>query len=686
MSDETNDNGERRETFYRILAESSFAGIYVVQNGIFRYLNHNAASYAGYEPEELTGCKANGIVHPDDQEKVMRFARAMLKGLRADPYEFRIVTKQGNIRWIMETVTAIRYEGLPAILGNSMDVTEKKETETALRVSEERYRNIIEHSGVLFYTHAPNHVLTFVSANAEHFFGCTPEEATISWQEFLTDNPVNRHGLEATQRALETGERQPPYELELWKQNGETIWVEVHEHPVTVGGEIQGIVGTLVDVSLRKWMQRALTESEERYRTLIETTPDLVYTVDRHGVFTYANQRFEEALGIPPADLLGRPYTAIIPPESIPVIVDRFKRGIRGEAIPPYEVALTAQNGQRVIIEFLTSTFLDPLTGWATGRFGIGRNVTERRQAQDALKASEERYRTIIENIGDGYYEVDVNGNLRFANDACRRITGQSLDKIIGANFRVFFFPEDIADIIRMFNATFVTGESKRGMVKRLQRTDGKEQYVEISVSLKRDGKGKPSGFMGILHDVTERRKSEETIHWLAYHDALTGLPNRLLFRDRLVMAIAQAKRNGEQLAVMMMDLDKFKEINDTRGHDVGDAVLCSFTERIKKRLRAGDTFARTGGDEFMIIMPRIRRREDLAMLGKTLVGALAAPVTMGAATFKFSVSIGIALYPRDGMDFDALVKNADTAMYLAKGRGGNAYEIFAAPAGEKNA
>ena len=686
MSDVISGNGERREEFYRKLAESSFAGIYVVQNGVFRYLNHNAASYAGYEPEELAGRKASWIVHPDDREEVLRLARAMLKGLRTDPYEFRIVTKRGKIRWIMETVTAIRYEGLPAILGNSMDVTEKKDVELALRMSEERYRNIIEHSSVLFYTHNPDQVLTFVSANAEHFFGCTPEEAKISWQEFLTDNPLNQLGIAATQIAMDTGKRQPPYELELRKKNGEIIWVEVHEHPVVVEGKLQAIVGTLVDVSLRKWMQQALTASEERYRTLIETTPDLVFAVDRHGVFTFANQRFEEALGIAPADLVGRPFTSIIPPESMPAIIDKFKRGVRGETIPPYEVALTAKDGQRVIIEFLTSTYWDRLTGRATGRFGIGRNVTERRQAQDALKSSEERYRTIIENIGDGYYEVAPNGNILFANDACCRVTGRTREKIIGIGFRDVFFKEDIGDIIRIYKHTFMTGEPQKGLVKRLKRPDGREQYVEFSVSLKKDGDGKPSGFMGIIHDVTERRKYEEMIQRMAYHDALTGLPNRLLFRDRLVMAIAQAKRNGEHMAVMMLDLDKFKEINDTRGHDVGDSVLRSFTERINKRLRAGDTFARTGGDEFMIIMPRIRRREDLSMLGKTLVGALEAPVTLGLATLKFSVSIGIAIYPRDGLDFDALVKNADTAMYLAKERGGNTYEIYAAPADEKNA
>jgi len=674
-----NAKGIHHEDFYRLLAESSFAGIYVVQNGVFRYLNRNAASYAGYTPEELTGCKADVIVHPEDRATVMRLAREMLQGLRDDPYEFRIIAKNGTIRWIMETVTTIGYEGLPAILGNSMDVTEKKATETALRVSEERYRNIVEHSSVLFYTHGPDNVMTFVSANAEHFFGCSPEEAMISWYEFLTDNPINQLGIIATQQALETGVRQPPYELELRKKNGELIWVEVHEEPVLVDGKLQAIVGNLLDISLRKWMQQALTESEEKYRSLIETTPDLIFAVDRHGMFTFANQRFEEALGYPPADLIGKPFTCIIPPECVPMIIDNFKRGVRGEVIPPYEVELVGREGQRVIIEFLTSTYWDGATGRAKGRFGIGRNVTDRKQAQDALKSSEERYRTIIENIGDGYYEVDLKGDIRFVNDACRSITGQYLDKIIGTNFRTFFFPEDIKDIFQMFSTTFVTGEPKRGMVKRLKRTDGKDQYVEISVSVKRDGKGKPTGFMGILHDVTERTKSEETIQWMAYHDGLTGLPNRILFRDRLGVAIAQAKRNGEQVAVMMLDLDGFKEINDTYGHDAGDSLLCSFAERIKKRLREGDTFARTGGDEFMIIMPRIRHSDDPAMLGEIIVEALKYPTASGVEALKCSASIGIALYPRDGHDFDTLVKNADTAMYKAKARGGNAYEVYAA-------
>jgi len=673
------------DDFYRILAESSFAGIYVVQDGYFRYLNRNAAAYAGYRPEELIGSRADRIVHPEDREQVMTSAREMLRGLRSDPYEFRIINKSGNIRWIMETVTAIGYEGRPAILGNSMDVTEKKDAEAALRMSEERYRNIVEHSGVLFYTHTPDHILTFVSDNAPHFFGCSPEEAKISWQDFLTDNPVNQAGIVATQQALDTGEIQPPYELELRKKNGELIWVEVHERPVVIDGKIQAIVGNLVDISIRKWMQQALSESEEKYRTLIETTPDLIFTVDRHGFFTFANQRFEEELGYPPAELIGKPFTCIIPPESIPLLIDKFKRGVAGEKIPPYEVELVGKEGQRVVIEFVTSTYWDETTGRARGRFGIGRNVTERRRVQNALKASEERYRTIIENIGDGYYEVDLQGNIQFVNEACMLITGLPRRQIVGASFRDFFSPADIREIALTFKRTFQTGAPQKGLVKRVKRPDGREQYVEISVSLRRDNAGAVQGFMGILHDVTERRKSEEMIQWMAYHDSLTGLPNRILFHDRLVMAIAQAKRNAEQLAVMMLDLDRFKEINDTHGHAVGDSVLHSFAERIKNRLREGDTFARTGGDEFMIIMPRIRHGRDLAMLGETLVGAMAAPLPVGETSLQCSTSIGIALYPRDGEDFDSLVKNADTAMYVAKDRGGNAYEIFTQEKKKKN-
>ncbi|HAJ26127.1 MAG TPA: hypothetical protein DCG53_02590 [Syntrophus sp. (in: bacteria)] len=162
----------------------------------------------------------------------------------------------------------------------------------------------------------------------------------------------------------------------------------------------------------------------------------------------------------------------------------------------------------------------------------------------------------------------------------------------------------------------------------------------------------------------------------MAYHDALTGLPNRILFHDRLAVALAQAKRNREHLAVMMLDLDKFKEINDSYGHYMGDCILCAFVEGVKKQLREGDTVARMGGDEFMILLPGIRQVEDLGKLGQKIIEAFQVPIKVGELLFGIRTSIGIALYPRDGQDFDTLAKKADMAMYGAKKRGGNKYII----------
>ena len=546
----TRENHTKQKDFYHTIAEASFAGIYMVQDGRFSYLNRNAASFAGYTPVELMGRDAFSIVHHEDRDLVDKMAREMLKGLRTEPYEFRIITKDLQTRWIMETVISITYQGKPAILGNSMDVTEKKQTEEALSLS------------------------------------------------------------------------------------------------------------------------------ENRYRTLIETTHDLVFTVDRQGYFTYINPQFQKTLGYTTTDLLDKPFTTIVAPDFLKTVLENFKTGIKGGIVSPYEVELLHKNGKRLLVEFLTTTIWDGQKGKGIGRFGIGRDITDRKLAQDDLKASEERYRTIIENIGDGYYEVDLKGTIQFINDACASISGVPRHKLTGMSFKDFAFEEDLVDLYNIFYRVFMTGKPEKGLVNRVKRPDGKELYVEISVSLKRDSKGKSTGFMGIIHDVTERKKAEETIQWMAYHDALTGLPNRILFHDRLVLALTQAKRNSEQLAVMMLDLDKFKEINDSYGHYMGDCILCAFVERIKKQLREGDTVARTGGDEFMTLLPVIRKVRDVEKLGEKIIAAFQKPVEVGEQSFLISVSIGIALYPRDGEDFDTMVKKADMAMYQAKKLGGNKYII----------
>jgi len=683
----------KQKDFYHTIAEASFAGIYVVQDGRFSYLNRNAASYAGYTPIELVGRDAFSIVHHEDRDLVNKLAREMLKGLRTEPYEFRIITKGWQTHWIMETVTAITYQGKPAILGNSMDVTEKKQAEETRREVEKRLADMInflpdatlaiDHDGKVIAWNQAIAEMTGIGQEdmlgkgdyeyAIPFYG---ERCPILIDLIMSDDPktISKYAVIRKEGTCLIAEPVNPN-----KVRGREVFLWGKASPLFgTRGNVVGAIESIRDVTDIKKTEQALRASEGNYRQIFEHSLEGMFQSSPEGRFIRVNPTMAKMCGFASPEEMIAAITDMARQHYVyPEDREYFKETMKRQGfIEDFEHATYRKDGSVFWISVSAREVIDNL-----GRFlyyeGNHIDITDRKMAQDALKASEERYRTIIENIGDGYYEVDLKGAIQFVNDACASISGIPRHKLMGMSFRDFALEEDEGELYNVFHSVLMTGKPAKGLVTCIKRPDGKEQYAEISVSLIKDSKSNPTGFMGIIHDVTDRKKAEETIQWMAYHDALTGLPNRILFHDRLVLALSQAKRNNEQLAVMMLDLDKFKEINDSYGHYMGDCILCAFVERIKKQLREGDTVARTGGDEFMTLLPGIHRVGDVEKLGAKIIAALQAPVEAGEQSFTIGASIGIALYPRDGEDFDTLVNKADTAMYQAKNHGGNTSVVY---------
>ena len=206
---------------------------------------------------------------------------------------------------------------------------------------------------------------------------------------------------------------------------------------------------------------------------------------------------------------------------------------------------------------------------------------------------------------------------------------------------------------------------------------DGFKRHIEISSSLMRNLSGNPIGFRGIARDVDERKKAEATVFHMAYHDTLTGLPNRLLFNDRLNVAMSAAQRNNKKFAVMMLDLDGFKLVNDLLGHDIGDLLLQNAGDRLRCHLRKSDTVARMGGDEFMLLLPEINQKKDAEVVAGKIVKSFQRAFILKNHELKITASIGIAIYPDNGVDFDTLKKNADIAMYKVKENGRDNFQSY---------
>jgi diguanylate cyclase (GGDEF)-like protein/PAS domain S-box-containing protein len=303
--------------------------------------------------------------------------------------------------------------------------------------------------------------------------------------------------------------------------------------------------------------------------------------------------------------------------------------------------------------------------------------IDKRKQMEEILRQSEERYRTIIDEMEEWYFEADLAGNITFFNDIFAAVLGYSQQGLIGLNFQNITKKEASDSVSRLFHNVLETGKSTRNFPYEFIRTDGTVSSVEFSIFPKWDKEAKIVGFRGVGHDITERKNAEDRIQYLATHDSLTGLPNRSMFSQLLNHAIQAAQRYQRQFAVLFIDLDRFKIINDTLGHEAGDQLLQEIATRLRQPLRAVDVVARLGGDEFVILIEEVSDSNQVAVVAHKILTSIIKPITLLEQECRITASIGICMYPKDAKDEQSLMKNADIAMYLAKEEGKNNCQFY---------
>ncbi|WP_068635301.1 EAL domain-containing response regulator [Thauera butanivorans] len=306
------------------------------------------------------------------------------------------------------------------------------------------------------------------------------------------------------------------------------------------------------------------------------------------------------------------------------------------------------------------------------------------RAMSQRLRASEQLHRYLVESSPDLIFTLDAEGRFSYINPRIKPLLGFERNALMRRPFTTLVMPEDIDRICNLLNQpSRMPGESFN-VELRLRCSRGGSSIDDcITVSLTglpmlaQPGDSRSAGLYGVARDISERKRAEEIISFQAYHDQLTHLPNRVLFKDRLELAIAQAQRRTGTLAVMFIDIDRFKLVNDTYGHAEGDALLRAIAARLSTTLRRGDTLARLGGDEFTVLLPDINVPEDAETIATKILDTLAAPITLSQGEYRATMSIGIALFPRDGTTAEDLTRHADIAMYQVKRSGKNAFRFF---------
>ncbi len=346
---------------------------------------------------------------------------------------------------------------------------------------------------------------------------------------------------------------------------------------------------------------------------------------------------------------------------------------------------------RRVSIDYINTPFESP-----TLLHRIEHSLHQRRlrqeleQARQELEASERRYRFIVSHSPDIIYLIDGEGRFRFINERVRDLLGYRPDELIGRHYSVLIHEDDLDIAARVFELGQAKTSDKAQQVELRFKCRDRDDYarsfesksivIELSATPLQETIGAdcaPLGTYGVARDISDRKKAQETIQFQAYHDLLTRLPNRELFMDRLQLAISQAHRGGHQLAVLFLDMDGFKFINDSLGHITGDKLLQHVGRRLTDTLRDSDTVSRIGGDEFNILLPDLQSREEAGMIARKILDAFNTPIRLGNHEITIGFSIGISLFPGDADCAEDLIKNADMAMYHIKGRGKNGYEYF---------
>ena len=421
----------------------------------------------------------------------------------------------------------------------------------------------------------------------------------------------------------------------------------------------------------RSYTEQALRKSESRLKQLIASTLDAVFTVDRAGIVIEWNPQAEGTFGLRASDVVGRPLPADLKQlfesayASTTRRLETTCRRANGEAFP---VELTIDRVGRGDDQTFTA-FL--------------RDISERKQSQAELENREQRFRALVEKSWSGVALLSADLAFCYSGASTDRLLGYSEDDLAGTSFLAYVHPRERETLRELLDALAAGASHESQAELRFRHRSGVWIWLEVFAQ---NMLHEPSVGAIVLNyrDVTQRKATEKQLEYQAYYDALTGLPNRLLFRDRVVNAIAQADRNRRGVAVMYLDLDHFKLVNDGLGHSLGDALLSEVAARLQSCVRGSDTISRLGGDEFTILLIDTSSSEAIAGVARKILQSFAHSFRVEGHELFVTASIGISIFPGDGEEVETLLKCADSAMYRAKELGRNQAQMFTASMNER--
>ncbi|MDX1297479.1 MAG: EAL domain-containing protein [Pseudomonas sp.] len=629
----------------------------------------------------------------------LQLLHALLTGSGHLEMERQIITPQGLERhlWLLLRLPESR-DDLQAMTLSISDITNRKRIETSLIERERFWSDVISAVPDNIYVHdITDKRLMYSNNHLGEQLGYSKAEmqqlGERHWEKLLHPDDIELYlRIRSIQQVLGKGQLMQ-FELRLRHRDGSWHWFDIREQALArdAKARVSRLIGVAKDITEQITHSESLRSSEQRYRLLAESISDVIFSTDTNLQLNYVSPSVMSVLGYDSEWALRNGFHSLATnPRQLSgfyALLERVRNALgdpqrlaelRSHFVPQLFVfdALRA-DGKKIPIELRLVPMWDD-SGRFEGLLGVGRDISLQRRAEKDLRMAA----TVFEHSTAAILVTDPAGYIVQVNNAFSRVSGYSSQQILDQ------LPNMLtADTQQANHLTYVIKQlnqqgSWEGEVW-LKRKSGEKFPAWVGITAVKDDEGDLVSYVCFFSDISERKASEQRIHRLAYYDALTQLPNRTLFQDRLHSALQHGERHQEWVALMFLDLDRFKPINDSLGHAAGDRMLKEVAGRLSACVDGDDTVARMGGDEFtLLLQPQAQREGALTRsihVGEQILASLEQPFILEGREFFVTASIGIALSPQDGKELSQLMKNADTAMYHAKERGKNNFQFYQA-------
>jgi diguanylate cyclase (GGDEF)-like protein/PAS domain S-box-containing protein len=659
------------EYHYRGMIESLSAIAWEANTHDFSY------SYVSPHAENLLGYPLHqwrrqgfwrSIVHPDDLACAEAFCHQEIAQGNDHSLDYRVTAADGRTVWVRDIVSLISYGHEPVMRGLMIDISEAKQTEEALRRSEGKFASV--------FAQCPDILVIarlsdgrFLEANQAFVeqMGLMPEEVIGKTPSELNIWGIPDIGASLLQRLQKGSIRN--LEMPFRRSNGRTFTGLLSAEPFDLDST-PAVVLVVRDITPLKEAQQQLQLSEEKFAKAFHSSPDgMLITRQSDGLLVEINDGFSRITGYHSSLSLDRSTL------DLGIWVDLNERQqlleqlSRDGFVKDFTSHIRRRDGQVRLCEISSRPLL---IGGEDCMLTIARDITERHQMQEKLQLAA----TVFESTAEGVLITDTRQRINAVNRAFTEITGYSEGETLGQTPRLLASGlHDSAFYAAMWYQLTAEGHWQGEISNR--RKNGEIYPAWLTISAVRNRDKFITHFVAVFADISSLKQAQARLDYQAHHDPLTGLPNRTLFESRLHGALTHSKEAHSLGAVLFLDLDRFKHINDSLGHPVGDLLLKGIAHRLKENLRDIDTVARLGGDEFIILLPGLQTAHDAETIATKLLHSFSAPFQAGEHEFFISTSIGTALFPTDGSDVATLIKNADAAMYRSKAKGRNRVESY---------